>query len=308
MNSWTKNLIFSTLIISLIVVGCLFFVAPPSWVYAMTSQTKAEDITQGSPAFSSEKLAKMEKAARLGVLDAQTALGMVYLYGLGRPKDELKAFEWLKKAATQGHAVAQNNLSLMYYHGWGVEADSERVWYWLMKSANQGYAIAQFNVGRKYAIGEYVEQDLDKAIHWYEKAVKQGDYLAQFHINLIQHQAKGMEHSPDRQLIEKIKLRAEQGEIEAQFAMGVAYLVGQEVPVNRTLAAEWLEKAAKQGYGPAQYNLGLMYFRGEGVVQNVKKANEYFLEAAIQGNREAQIILMSTLFDEVKKGKKIDTF
>jgi hypothetical protein len=69
------------------------------------------------------------------------------------------------------------------------------------------------------------------------------------------------------------------------------YDTGEGVEVDKKKAVEWYTKAAEQGNINAQYNLGLMYRDGEGVEQNLDKAVEWLQKAADASHPEAQAAL-----------------
>ena len=48
--------------------------------------------------------------------------------------------------------------------------------------------------------------------------------------------------------ISDLRRKAEQGDAERQFNLGVLYKKGQGVPQNDATAREWFEKAAAQGH------------------------------------------------------------
>ena len=50
---------------------------------------------------------------------------------------------------------------------------------------------------------------------------------------------------------------ADQGDVGAQFNLGIAYEMGHGVPKNNKEAVMWFRKAAEQGYARAQYKLGV---------------------------------------------------
>jgi TPR repeat protein len=58
---------------------------------------------------------------------------------------------------------------------------------------------------------------------------------------------------------------AEEGEADAQFAMGLLYAFGKGVTLTQAEAVRWYRLAAEQGHATAQYNLASMYFYGQGV-------------------------------------------
>jgi TPR repeat protein len=61
--------------------------------------------------------------AERGFVDAQFALGNLYLRGEGVPADPALAFRWFERAAERGHAEARLNAALMLDSGDGVPRD-----------------------------------------------------------------------------------------------------------------------------------------------------------------------------------------
>ena len=82
---------------------------------------------------------------------------------------------------------------------------------------------------------------------------------------------------------QSIKERAEQGDAEAQSALGIMYDLGEGVPEDDAEAVKWYRKAAEQGNADAQCNLGIMYDLGEGVPEDDAEAAKWFRKAAEQG-------------------------
>jgi Sel1 repeat/GAF domain len=80
---------------------------------------------------------QFEDEARNGDADASWKLGLGYLRGIGVPKDEVKAAEWLKKAANLDDARAQTTLSDCYLRGVGVRRDYVRAYTWASIAARQ---------------------------------------------------------------------------------------------------------------------------------------------------------------------------
>ena len=81
---------------------------------------------------------------------------------------------------------------------------------------------------------------------------------------------------------ERLRIRAEAGDAEAQNALGNLYAEGKQVPKDDKTAALWYFKAAKQGLAAAQYNLGTMYEQGRGVNRDTDAAAAWYLAAATQ--------------------------
>jgi TPR repeat protein len=81
---------------------------------------------------------------------------------------------------------------------------------------------------------------------------------------------------------------AEQGDADAQDNLGYSYGYGQGVPKDDTLAVLWWRKAAEQGLADAQDDLGVSYENGEGAPQDYAQAALWFRRAAEQGDAHAQ--------------------
>lgn len=87
--------------------------------------------------------------------------------------------------------------------------------------------------------------------------------------------------------ISELKNKAEQGNAEAQYSLGVCYRCGDGVEKNLEEAIKWYKKAAEQGYARAQHNLGICYYNGDGVIQNNVKALAWVSAAYANGDNEA---------------------
>ena len=92
-------------------------------------------------------------------------------------------------------------------------------------------------------------------------------------------------------LLEWIQKAAKQGDIEAQFVLGLLCKNGDEflgIKPNHVEAVKWFRKAAEKEYAAAQNNLGDCYYAGEGVPQNYTEAVNWYRKAAEKGNVSAQ--------------------
>ena len=79
--------------------------------------------------------------------------------------------------------------------------------------------------------------------------------------------------------VAEVKARAEQGVVEAQYALGTMYLKGNGVEQNDQKALHWYMKAAEQNSAMAQIKLGFMYEDGNGVAKDMKKAKAWYQKA-----------------------------
>jgi len=155
-------------------------------------------------------LSRYRQAAERGYPPAMSAMGAMYLGGLGVSKDEVEAAKWYRKAAEQGDIVGQYNLGYMYQNGRGVPLNYGAALGWYRKAADQGAAPAQDSIGYLYAHGMGVTRDDVEGAAWFRRA-------------------------------------AEQGMAGAQYNLGTMYENGLGVPRDRTQALTWYTKAADQG-------------------------------------------------------------
>jgi TPR repeat protein len=88
--------------------------------------------------------------------------------------------------------------------------------------------------------------------------------------------------------LQHLRPLAEQGDVRAQYTLGLMYYHGRGVPRNDPEAMRWLRLAADQGHAPAQFNLGVMFSEGHGAAKNEAEAVRWYRLAAEQGNPEAQ--------------------
>jgi TPR repeat protein len=91
------------------------------------------------------------------------------------------------------------------------------------------------------------------------------------------------------------------GNADAQFKLGLMYIIGEGVPQDNNKAIELLQKAADHGDVKAQYSLGGMYvYRYYDAV----KAVEWYQKAAAQGNVHAQYELGKIYEGRIYEGYK----
>ena len=83
--------------------------------------------------------------------------------------------------------------------------------------------------------------------------------------------------------------RAQQGDAESQFMLGVYYENGSGVKQNYTEAETLYRQASKQGHAGAMRQLGTMYEYGYGVKKDIEYAVTWYQQAAKKGDAHAQI-------------------
>ena len=150
--------------------------------------------------------------------------------------------------------------------------DAYRIMYALAKA---GDANAQFNLGFLYTWGRGMRQDDGKVINWYRCAAEQGDAEAQLAVGTIL-------LGRDNELTLAKKEIARIGESTEQ-----SVTKGLDPPNQSKLQTEglyWLRRAAEQGNPEAQYSLGDHLMRDD-----PKAAMQWFRLAANQDHDNAAV-------------------
>ncbi len=81
-----------------------------------------------------------------------------------------------------------------------------------------------------------------------------------------------------------VEVAAERGDVEAQFAVGMAHMTGKGLAKDDAKAVRWFRLAAKQGHLHAQFFLGRAYEKGiGGLAPDEAQAVSWFAKAAAQG-------------------------
>ena len=152
--------------------------------------------------------------------------------------------------------------------------------------ADNGYALAANNLGTRYAEGAGVEKDPVEAAKWFLKAAEQGELRAQFNLGMLYSSNEDIKDSA--KAAEWYRKAAESGDAWSQFNLGLMYAHGEGVPQNSAEAIEWYRKAAEQRASHAQCILGQIYSQGQSVPQDLVEAAGWYRKAAELGNTGAQ--------------------
>ena len=143
-------------------------------------------------------LKAFELAMKTGDLDSMTALGVMYIGGIGVQQDNNKGFEYIKNAADKSHPKAQYTLGALYYLGAGVNQDFKKAFDWLSLSAEQNYVDAKYNLAVMYELGKGVSQDFEKAYELYIAAARSNNIESQIKVAEMYQTGKGVEKNLEK--------------------------------------------------------------------------------------------------------------
>eukprot|EP00435_Cladocopium_sp_Y103_P055467 s979_g18.t1 len=220
---------------------------------------------------------------------AAYALGVMLLNGEGIKKDEVSAAQFLLQAAQAGETKAMYNLGLMYQHGIGVRRDAEKASSWTLMAANGGHrkALRSKNV-KIFGSGPWLDYDpKEMGVERITKEAEAGNFHAQFKLGTMHYE--GDQVKLDKALAAYWFMQAAQAGLdEAQYQISRMLFQGDGVEADEAYALRFLKAAAEKGHAESMHNLGVKLYFGEGMDSDRRSAASWFLKAAEQDLPEAQ--------------------
>lgn len=125
----------------------------------------------------------LNKAAKQGLAQAQTYLGVYYTEDDDNQQDFEQAASFFKAAASQEDAEAQYFLGICYENGWGVESSDEEAARLYSTAAELGHDGALYNLAafHEYGLGG-IACDEAEAMGLYRRAAERGNESAKFRL------------------------------------------------------------------------------------------------------------------------------
>ena len=118
------------------------------------------------------------------------------------------------------------------------------------------------------------------------KEAAEGDIDAEFDLGVCYEQGTGVEQDMV-EAMRRFRRAADAGHADAQYKLGAAYAYGIQVPQDYGKAIQWYQRAAEQGQADSQYALGMTYCYGIGVEPDTGTATQWYEKASAQGHRRA---------------------
>ncbi|WP_124304506.1 tetratricopeptide repeat protein [Pseudomonas chlororaphis] len=139
----------------------------------------------------------------------------------------------------------------------------------------------------------YNQKDYASAVNALSLLAEGGDYRAQLVLGRHFLQADSKDGAKSARYF---KMAVDQGDIDALFFLGRAYLNGEGVPQNPTMGEEYLVRAGNAGSTAALITLGIRYSRmmsSIGSAEHGKKALVLFQNAFLYGDELAAPLISS---------------
>ena len=149
-----------------------------------------------------------------------------------------------------------------------------------------GIATATSAQGYDMGVAAYQRGDYSAAIAQWLPLAEDGNGNAQYALGMMYKLGLGVPQDYT-EAAHWLLLAAEQGQPDAQYNLSILYRLGQGVPMDFAEALRWNILAAEQGQPDAQFNIGVMYYKGEGVPQDFIISHMWLNLAAASGKQSA---------------------
>ncbi len=140
----------------------------------------------------------------------------------------------------------------------------------------------------KYLQGVSVVQDQEKGMALLKKASDARNPEAELMLGFFLMKGEGGVTADPKAGMKLFLDAAKQGNRDAQYNAGLAYIRAQGVEEDHQEALRWFTAAALQDDVGAQYNLGVMHLNGEGTVKSALTAYAWFSIAEANGYEGAK--------------------
>jgi TPR repeat protein len=217
-------------------------------------------------------------------------------FGFGEKVNKTEAVRLYREAAADGNPLAMFRLAEFYHRDLGIlkkdEKEADRLYRKAIpnvrKAAEGGSADAQYKLARVYAEGlGGEERNLELAVKWSTKSADQNWAVAQNSLGLRYLRGNGVQMDKE-EAMKWFRKAADQNYAEAQRNVGLNYLEGEGVKKNEEEALKWFRKAADQNLIDAQIDVGLAFELGRGVQKDDKEAAKWYRKAVALGSEDAK--------------------
>lgn len=186
------------------------------------------------------------------------------------------AKEWCRMGCDTGEVAA---LIWFGYRFIGSDGSQDEARGYLQSACMLGDPYAQSFYGAWLVSHGKSYEEQAQGVAWLRSAVDQGHTSAICPLADALRKGKGTEVNL-KEAHHLMVQGAELGISECQCHMGIDYMYGDQVPVDKERAHDWFQIASLQGDLWATYLLGMTYEAGDGVAQDHVKAFECFMQAS----------------------------
>jgi TPR repeat protein len=139
---------------------------------------KVGDLGMAAQVRKQPRIAMIEAAAKVGDPAAQFELGQLWLQGIGRERNDWRAFQAFEKSAEGGHLDGIHMLARCYARGIGTSIDRRQAAHLFSLAADKDHAEGMYGFAMALANGRGIEANPVVATEWLKKAADAGSPAA----------------------------------------------------------------------------------------------------------------------------------
>lgn len=214
---------------------------------------------------------------------AMTMLGELYRDGLAVRRNPVEAVRWYRLAAERGDRQAQFAMGVAHLNGVGAPRDRKTAREWLQKAAAQNHGGALYNLG-VIAIDNDI-QDFAGAAVLFRKAAELGDMDAAYGLSVFYREGTGV--TRDRaESLRWLQRAAQESHVAAMVEYAIVLFNGDGVEKSESGAARLFGRAAQANSPIAQNRLARMFAAGRGVKADMVEAMKWHVLARANGVKD----------------------
>ena len=180
---------------------------------------------------------------------SQSALGTLYEFGEGVPKNLIEALRLYRISAKAGDASGMTSLGFLYATGKGVARDPRQGRNWYARAANAGSVRAMFNFAIMLLSQDGGAMNVPEAAKWLKEAAKQGHAGAMRQLAVLYDQGRGLPRNSEEaaRLLLKAHAGGDQAAKSDLFKHYRRWSRATRREVQRQLRADGLYRGAIHG-------------------------------------------------------------
>jgi TPR repeat protein len=209
-----------------------------------------------------------------------------------QPHSISEALDWYRKAAQQRHTKAAATLGHFYFTGEHSPQDYALASRYYRISAENNDIASQMMIAKLTLTGMGIPKNTVEAMGWYRRAAQLGHAEAAYNIGLYSLGGSldklKLFRKPNQMTLEAISylnLAANQHYAPAEYVLGMIYLQGVYVRMDKQKGIALITRASDKNYIPALKTLGQFYQQGLNTAQDQDKAKFYNELAKYYGDK-----------------------
>jgi len=201
---------------------------------------------------------------------------------------------WYQLAAASGLTRAKVNLGVMYVWGIGVPKNGAMASQFFQEAANRGDGTGASYLGDLYYFGMEVKQDKAAAERWYQAGAKLHDPMAAYNLGSLFSIVPDHPHDL-RKAAAFLRQSAAAGYVQSMHSLGLLLVNHSELAMSQQEAVSMLEAAAEAGSWRSSAVLGVLSRDGSGTSKDNKAAYYHFRTAILQGGESAMRLVRNDI-------------